>query len=73
MDNELAVFGGSPVRHRPWPKWPLAAATTQRFLLEVLHSGKWTISGWSDASDTFERRLSKAFASYVGRRYCVAC
>lgn len=73
MDNELAVFGGTPVRSRPWPKWPLATPTTQRGLLEVLHSGKWTISGWSAASDTFERRLSRAFAAYVDRSYCVAC
>jgi dTDP-4-amino-4,6-dideoxygalactose transaminase len=73
MNNELAVFGGTPVRHRPWPKWPMATPATQRNVLEVLHSGKWTISGWSDASDTFERRVSRAFAEYVGRRYCVAC
>lgn len=72
-ENELAVFGGFPIRRRPWPKWPLATAATQRALLEVLHSGKWAISGWSDASDTFERRVSRAFADYVGRNYCVAC
>jgi len=72
-DNELAVFGGVPVRQRPWPKWPRATPATQRCLLEVLHSGKWAISGWSDAVDTFDRRLSKAFAAYVGRNYCVAC
>ena len=73
MDNELAVFGGTPIRRRPWPKWPLATPSTQRSLLEVLHSGKWAISGWSDASDTFERRASRAFAAYVDRSYCVAC
>src|SRR5579872_3460352 len=72
-DNELAVFGGLPVRRRPWPKWPRATPATQRALLEVLHSGKWAISGWSDAVDTFERRIVKAFASYVNRKYCVAC
>lgn len=73
MGNELAVFGGTPIRHRPWPKWPIATPATQRGLLEVLHSGKWAISGWSDASDTFERRVSRAFAEYVDRSYCVAC
>lgn len=73
MDNELAVFGGTPVRRRQWPKWPLATPNTQRGLLEVLHSGKWAISGWSDASDTYERRVSRAFAAYVDRSYCVAC
>lgn len=73
MDSELAVFGGIPIRRRHWPKWPLATPSTQRCLLDVLHSGKWAISGWSDASDTFERRLSKAFATFVNRSYCVAC
>lgn len=72
-DNELAVFGGPPVRRRPWPRWPIVTPATQRCLLDVLHSGKWTISGWSNASDTFERRMSRAFAVYVGRKYCVAC
>jgi dTDP-4-amino-4,6-dideoxygalactose transaminase len=72
-DNELAVFGGPPVRRRPWPKWPVATPATQRCLLDVLHSGKWAISGWSNAADTFERRMSRAFAVYVGRSYCVAC
>ena len=73
MDNEPAVFGGTPVCRRPWPKWPLTTPHTQRGLLEVLHSGKWAISGWSDAFDTFERRVSRAFAAYVERSYCVAC
>jgi len=73
MNSELAVFGGAPVRRRPWPKWPFATPITQRNVLEVLHSGKWTVSGWSNVSDTFERRLSKGFADFVGRRYCVAC
>ena len=73
MDNELAIFGGPAVRRRHWPKWPLATPATQRNVLDVLHSGKWAISGWSDASDTFERRISRAFAAYVNRRYCVAC
>ncbi len=72
-DSELALFGGHPVRQRPWPKWPVATAATQRCVLEVLHSGKWAISGWSNAPDTFERRISRAFAAYVGRKYCVAC
>lgn len=73
MNNELAVFGGTPIRRWNWPKWPVASPATQRRLLQVLHSGKWAISGCSDASDTFERQVSKAFAAYVGRNYCVAC
>lgn len=72
-NKELAVFGGYAVRNRKWPKWPLTTPAIQRNLLEVLHSGKWAISGYSEASDTFERRISTAFAKYVNRNYCVAC
>lgn len=70
---DLAVLGGAPVRRRQWPKWPRADASTQRNLLDVLHSTKWTISGQSDRSLSYERRFGQAFASYVGRRYGVAC
>lgn len=70
---ELALLGGAPVRRRQWPKWPRADASTQRNLLDVLHSTKWTVSGQSDRSLSYERRFGQAFATYVGRRYGVAC
>lgn len=67
------MLGGAPVRLRQWPKWPRADATTQRNLLDVLHSTKWTISGQSDRTLSYERRFADAFAEYCGAKFCVPC
>lgn len=69
----LALLDGTPIRYREWPKWPRANATTQRNLLDVLHSTKWTISGQSDRKVSYEQRFARAFADYCGRGFCVPC
>lgn len=71
--NDLAILGGAPIRKRQWPKWPRADATTQRNLLDVLHSTKWTLSGQSDRALSYERRFATAFAGYCGRSFGVPC
>jgi dTDP-4-amino-4,6-dideoxygalactose transaminase len=42
-------------------------------VLDVLHSSKWTLTGRSDRSWSYEERFAGAFASYIGRKYCVPC
>ena len=71
--EELAILGGRPIRTRNWPKWPRASATTQRNLLDVLHSTKWTLSGQSEQANSYERRFATAFAEYCGVSYAVPC
>jgi dTDP-4-amino-4,6-dideoxygalactose transaminase len=39
--GKLALCGGSPVRQRPFPAWPVWDHEEEKALLEVLHSGKW--------------------------------
>ncbi|MEA2823042.1 MAG: hypothetical protein QOJ86_5046 [Bradyrhizobium sp.] len=68
-----AILQGTPVRRREWPKWPRADAGTQRHLLDVLHSSKWTLTGRSERSWSYEDRFASAFAKYIGRKYCVPC
>ncbi|MGF9711293.1 DegT/DnrJ/EryC1/StrS family aminotransferase [Paenibacillus sp. JMULE4] len=38
---KLAIDGGSPVRTKPFPEWPIYDQLEEKLLLEVLHSGKW--------------------------------
>ncbi|MFH1345246.1 MAG: DegT/DnrJ/EryC1/StrS family aminotransferase [Pseudomonadota bacterium] len=68
-----AILQGEPIRRREWPKWPRADADTQRHVLDVLHSSKWTLTGRSQRSWSYEERFAGAFASYIGRKYCVPC
>jgi dTDP-4-amino-4,6-dideoxygalactose transaminase len=39
--EELAIFGGEPVRKSPWPPWPVHDEKEKRLLMEVLNSGNW--------------------------------
>ncbi|MGW0783282.1 DegT/DnrJ/EryC1/StrS family aminotransferase [Streptomyces sp. NPDC002913] len=68
----LAVDGGTPVRHhsRAWPRWPVPAAGAEHLLNEVLHRGRWAISGPGEG-ELFERRFAARFAEYTGARHCV--
>lgn len=64
MKHKLAIDGGSPVRTRPFPTWPVFDEREERALLEVLHSGHWWV-GNGDKVATFERR----FAEFQGARF----
>jgi dTDP-4-amino-4,6-dideoxygalactose transaminase len=41
MSNQLAVDGGTPVRSKPWPSWPVFGDEEERLLVDVLRSGQW--------------------------------
>jgi L-glutamine:2-deoxy-scyllo-inosose/3-amino-2,3-dideoxy-scyllo-inosose aminotransferase len=69
--ERLALHGGSPVVSRPWPTWPMPAPEAERHLHEVLHGGRWTLSGPRAGAPSWERRFAEAFARYHGVRYCV--
>jgi dTDP-4-amino-4,6-dideoxygalactose transaminase len=70
---KLAIDGGEPVRTRTWPEWPRADARTQRSLLDAVHSTKWTVSGASERTHSYEQAFGQAFASYVDVAYGVPC
>jgi dTDP-4-amino-4,6-dideoxygalactose transaminase len=68
--DRLAILGAEPVRKRPWPKWPRATAETERAILNVLHSGRWTLSGAYAGETCQEQRFAAAYAEYHGVAYC---
>lgn len=66
MQNELALLGGSPVRTKAWPKWPVCGQPEEQALLRTLHSGKW---GKLDGPEV--ANFEKAFAKYVGAKHAI--
>jgi dTDP-4-amino-4,6-dideoxygalactose transaminase len=68
--DQLALRGGRPTRSKPWPKWPRADEETERALLDVLDSGRWTFSGFYHGTRCYERRFAEVFANYCGTRFC---
>ncbi|MCD6563709.1 MAG: DegT/DnrJ/EryC1/StrS family aminotransferase [Thermoproteales archaeon] len=65
--SNLAVKGGSPLRTKPWPKWPIFDEREKRNLIEVLESGLWGIGGSKN------EEFAKKFAEYQGAKYGVTC
>jgi dTDP-4-amino-4,6-dideoxygalactose transaminase len=57
MAQQLALFGGKPVRTRPFRSWPIFGKAEENALLRTLRSGKW---GKLDAQEvaTFEKRFA---------------
>lgn len=65
--NKLAIKGGTPVRKKPFPSWPIFDENEERAVLEVLRSKKWGIGGSKN------EEFAKAFASWCGVKYAVTC
>lgn len=64
----LAVHGGSPVRTRPWPSWPVWDDSDRRALLAALDSGKW-FSG----TGTQVAEFGRFYADLHQARFAVPC
>ena len=65
--SELALFGGSEAKHKPFPLWPQYDDRERRALEEVLESRVW----WrTPGTKTLE--FEKAFAEYHGARHGIA-
>ncbi len=65
--ESLALFGGKPVRTRPFPQWPVFGREEARRLLRTLRSGKWGRLNGEEVAE-FERR----FAAMHGCKHGIA-
>lgn len=65
--EQLALFGGTPIRTEPFRTWPVIDETDERILLDALRSGKW--SRWDGE---YSRRFEREFAAYVSAGHALA-
>ena len=80
--SHLALFGGSPLRTKPFPSWPIFDSSEEMAVLNVLRSGKWwrNSQGENGSLETLDgdgpsevARFQHAFANFQGGRFGVAC
>jgi dTDP-4-amino-4,6-dideoxygalactose transaminase len=66
--NTLAINGGTPVRTRPFPTWPIFDAQEEKAVVEAVRSEKWGLGG------TKIPEFEEKFAAYQSAKYgiCVA-
>jgi dTDP-4-amino-4,6-dideoxygalactose transaminase len=65
--SELALFGGPPVKAKPFPAWPVHDERERAALSEVLDSGVW----WRTPG-TRVSAFESAFAAHHGARHGIA-
>ncbi|GIP32936.1 DegT/DnrJ/EryC1/StrS aminotransferase family protein [Paenibacillus sp. J2TS4] len=64
--DKLAIDGGTPVRTKPFPKWPIHGEVEQKLLMEVLQSGEWGGTARIKLAE-----LEEKFAAYHDAKYAV--
>lgn len=65
--TQLAIDGGTPVRTKPFPDWPIYGELEEKLLLEVLHSGKWGGTGRIKLPEA-----EKRFADIHGAKHAIS-
>lgn len=64
---ELAILGGSPVRKRPFPRWPVIEQNDKEAWMQVLMTGKW-----NRLDGHFAKKFETTWARILGARYGLA-
>jgi dTDP-4-amino-4,6-dideoxygalactose transaminase len=64
--NKLAVDGGTPVRTKPFPEWPVRDELEEKLIIEVVQSGRWG-GAEKEKLEQFEQQ----FASFQDAKYAV--
>jgi len=64
--NKLALFGGDPIRTKPFPEWPRPTSALGDSVLKTLQNENWGVG-----SDTISR-FEDAFASFHDAKYCIS-
>jgi dTDP-4-amino-4,6-dideoxygalactose transaminase len=77
--SRLAIFGGTPVRQRDFPVWPVFDEREEQALLDVLRSGRW----WSGTQAYHDSpgadapskvaKFESEFAAFHGSTFGLAC
>lgn len=67
--EKLALFGGRPVRTRPFPLWPQAGPEETRYLDRVLKGNRWFAGARGDDPDSLGCLFGSRFAGLHNGRF----
>lgn len=80
--SDLALFGGAPLRQKPFPHWPIFDGAEEKAVLDVVRSGQWWRYSMGEAVDPAGAagevrskvgEFQQMFARAQGSRYGIAC
>ncbi len=67
MSEKLAMSGGTPVRSKGWPSWPVWDETNEQAVVAAIRSGKWGVGG------SRVPEIERLWAERHQAKYGVAC
>ncbi len=62
-----ALLGGTPVRTKKWPTWPVTNEVEEQEILGALRSGRW-----GRGTGKLVERFEAAYATLTGAKHCLA-
>jgi dTDP-4-amino-4,6-dideoxygalactose transaminase len=68
MQSKLALLGGTPLRSRPFTRWPVFDESERAQLENVLTSGSW---GGHPSPNRKAREFAARFAAFQGARFVI--
>jgi dTDP-4-amino-4,6-dideoxygalactose transaminase len=68
VTEQLAIRGGTPVRARPWPTWPVWDEEDAQAVADVVRSGKWGAHVGTRCRELVER-----YSQWHDARFAVPC
>lgn len=69
--EELALYGGPPLRKKEWPTWPSSDPDLEKEVVKSLRSNRWTISGFYKGRFSYEEQFSNAFKVFNNSSFCI--
>ena len=57
MNSDLAIFGGNPIRSKPFPVWPRVTTEIKNSLIETIDNDEWGVG--STTIDLFNDKFSE--------------
>ena len=66
---QLALYGGKPVRTRPYPSWPQGGEAELSYLQQVLKSPRWFAGPRGDDPEALGTLFGERFARLHGARF----
>ena len=70
---KLAINGGTPIREKPFPAWPIYGEREKQLLEEVLESRIWGFPGVEETVGPKVKELEEEFANFNGSNYAICC
>lgn len=64
--STLAILGGTPLRTKPWPRWPVGGPEEERNVIEVLRGPDWRWGPWV-------KKFEEAYAKWLDATHAVSC